>query len=79
MQRDLFAHGRDVMLRNNVIAALRRREVAAGWEAPAVLPAEYPRDGLLVPMAALLQTLDAPLGCFSHHNAAADALHSMNP
>ena len=78
MQLDLFADGRNVMLQNDVIAALRSRDVAAGREALAILSAEYPRDSLPAPMAALLHTLDTPPERFSHHNAAADALHAMD-
>lgn len=77
MQLDLFAHGRDAMLRNDAIAALRRRDAVTGREALAVLSAEFPRDGLLVPFEALLNTLAAPVERFSGHDGAADALRSM--
>jgi hypothetical protein len=33
MQLDLFTHGRDVMLQNDVIAALRERDAASGRNA----------------------------------------------
>lgn len=77
MQLDLFAHSRDVMLRNDVIAALRRRDAVAGREALAILAAEFPRDSWLTPTAALLKTLVASPERFRDHNEAADAVHSM--
>jgi hypothetical protein len=78
MQLDLFADGRSVMLRNDVIAAVRMRDVAAARQALAVLSGEYPGDGLLAPTAALLHTLDRPVERFSHHSEAAEALRDMD-
>jgi len=78
MQLDLFAHSRDVMLRNDVIAALRGRDGSAGREARAALAAEFPRDSLLAPLEALLSTLAAPAERFTGHDEAADALCTMD-
>ena len=78
MQLDLFAHSRDVMLRNDVIAALRKRDAGAGREALAVLSAEYPRDSLLAPLQVLLNTLAAPVERFPGHDGAAVALNTMD-
>jgi hypothetical protein len=54
MQLDLFMHGRDVMLQNDVIAALRRRDAAGATEAFARLAAEFPEHGSLAPLSVLL-------------------------
>ena len=78
MQLDLFAHTRDVMLRNDVIAAVRRRDVSAGWEAWAVLSAEYPHDPLLVPLQALLNAPTTPMERFSDRDGAAVAVQTMD-
>jgi hypothetical protein len=78
MQLDLFAHSRDVMLRNDVIAALRKGDRNAAQEAWAVLSAEYPRDDLLAPLQALSNILAAPWQSFSDHDGAADALRIMD-
>ena len=78
MQLDLFSDNRNVMLQNDVVAALRRRDQIAGGETLAILSAEYPRDRLLMPLAALLNTLAAVPGRFPDHNGVADALHNMD-
>ena len=78
MQLDLFAHNRNAMLRNDVIAALRRRNEIAVRETLALLSAEYPNDGLLKSMAALLDTLIAPQERFSDHGRVAEALHTLD-
>ena len=77
MQLDLFAHSRDVVLRNDVIAALRMRDRVLGGQTLARLSAEYPRDSLLMPLATLLDTLATPAERFPDHNAVADALRTM--
>ena len=78
MQLDLFAHSRDVMLRNDVIASLRRRDAAAGRQDLAVLRAEYPGDSFLAPANALLDVLAVPCERFLDHDTAADALRAMD-
>jgi len=78
VQLDLFADGRSVMLRNDAIAAVRRRDGAGARNALAALSAEYPGDDLLAPLAVLLATLDAPVRHFSDHDAADSALHGMD-
>jgi hypothetical protein len=77
VQLDLFAHSRDVMLRNDVIAALRGRDAVAGRERLAVLRAEYPEDALLAPATVLLESMSAPHQRFADHDAAAGALRAM--
>ena len=78
MQLDLFTHNRNAMLRNDVIAALRRRDEAAGRETLALLSAEYPNDSLLKSMAELLDTLIAPQERFSDHGRVAEELHTLD-
>ncbi len=77
LQLDLFAHGRDVILRNGVIGALRRRDAIGVGEALAALRSEYPADRLLEPLAALLDAIGAPAAPFADHRQAAAALEAM--
>ncbi|MCC6474896.1 MAG: hypothetical protein IT514_14265 [Burkholderiales bacterium] len=60
MQLDLFTHTRDVALRNDVIAALRARDACAARQALSMLAAAYPQDGLLAPLALLLNSVSDP-------------------
>ena len=64
-QLDIFAHSRDVMLRNDVLHALERRDAAAAGAAWRVLADAYPADPDLAPLDLLARTLaqpcDAPL------------------
>lgn len=53
MQFDLFEHCRDVMLRNDVLHALERRDLPASERALELFAQEYPQDPTL-PMLALL-------------------------
>jgi hypothetical protein len=57
MQLDLFAHSRDVMLRNDATNALRARDIGAARKALAALAGERPDDPLLAPAAILLDCL----------------------
>lgn len=59
MQLDIFEHSRDVMLRNAVIDALKRRDAGAAEAAVAALVGEYPADPLLPDMAVLCHRLRA--------------------
>ena len=59
-QLDIFADSRDVMLRNDLLHALARREGAAGRHALAQLAEGYPADALLAPAELLLSALVAP-------------------
>jgi hypothetical protein len=77
LQLDLFAHGRDVILRNGVSAALRRRDAAGAREALAALCSERPGDRLLAPFATLLEAVAAPAARFAGHRQAAAALRAM--
>ena len=58
-QLDIFADSFDVMLRNDVLAALERRDAPAAAAATQRLAAEYPTDADLVCLQLLAQTLSA--------------------
>ena len=77
MQFDLFMHGRNVMLQNDIVAALRDRDEAAGRQALAIFATEFPEHELLAPMAILLNTLVMPAELFADHNSAAASLRDM--
>jgi hypothetical protein len=74
MQLDLFAHSRDVMLRNDLVMALRARDLAAGRKAHAKLAAECPQEALLAPAAILLEQLGRRLRPFADPLAASQAV-----
>lgn len=78
MQLDLFTHSRDVMLQNDVIAALRERDCVKGQQALALLAAEFPGHELVAPLTALLQASAAPVETFTDHRAAEARLHVMD-
>ena len=78
MQLDLFMHGRNIMLQNDVVAALRERDVFAGRQAFAVFAAEFPDQEILTPLTTLLNTLDASAERFADHKRVASALHAMD-
>lgn len=64
-QLDIFAHSRDVMLRNDVLEALERRDAAGARAAWRALAAEFEADAALSPMNVLVDALeqrrDSPL------------------
>jgi hypothetical protein len=60
-QLDIFEHSRDVMLRNAVIEALRKRDAGACARAIAALAAEYGSDPLLPSLGLLCHRLHAPI------------------
>jgi len=64
MQLDLFAHSRDVMLRNDLATALTQRDAATSRSALAQWACEYPEDpGLAAArllVAALVQAAESP-------------------
>ncbi|HXZ09109.1 MAG TPA: hypothetical protein VEI25_13745 [Paraburkholderia sp.] len=73
-QLDIFADSRDVMLRNDVLEPLQRREAVSARTALERLAAEYPDDGALPAMTVLVRELErgsrAP---FPDHGALASA------
>jgi hypothetical protein len=78
MQLDLFTHSRDVMLQNDVIAALRERDVVKGQQALAVMKEEYPEHEIVAPITILLNTLTTPMERFADHQAVTARLHAMD-
>ncbi|SEJ90904.1 hypothetical protein [Paraburkholderia diazotrophica] len=58
-QLDIFADSHDVMLRNDVLAPLQRRDATAARTALALLAAEYPDDGALPAMTVLVRELES--------------------
>jgi hypothetical protein len=73
-QLDIFADSRDVMLRNDVLGQLLRRDGAAAREALDQLAAEYPDDGVFAAMSVLTRELErAPAAPFADHAALAVA------
>jgi hypothetical protein len=78
MQLDIFEHSRDLMLRNDVLHALERRDAAPSRAAWLKLQAEYPRDETLAPLDLLVSVLECPPGPpFPDPAAALEALRSM--
>jgi hypothetical protein len=74
MQLDLFSDSRDVMLRNDVVAALRERDCSAGGRAHAALAVEYPDDRMLAPARILLDCLATTPDPFADHAEALQAV-----
>jgi hypothetical protein len=59
MQLDIFDHSRDVMLRNDVMHALQRRDAAGARAAWQALADEFPHDDALGPLAVLIDALES--------------------
>ena len=57
-QLDIFAHSRDVMLRNDVLHALDRRDAADSRTAWLALAGEFPSDPDLPPLGVLARALE---------------------
>ncbi len=71
MQLDIFDHSRDIMLRNDAVHALQRRDainVRKAWQA---LADEFPRDDALDPLAVLIDALESQAAStpFRDHDA----------
>lgn len=58
MQFDIFEHSRDVMLRNDLVEALVRRDAAAARSARQALADAYPEDSALADASVLIEVLD---------------------
>ena len=78
MQFDLFTHSRDVMLRNDLIEALGRRDQSASSTALAALETNYPGDPVIAPARRLLSMLAAEWPCFSDHKALQEAIYHFD-
>ncbi|BCG05068.1 hypothetical protein PPGU19_096360 (plasmid) [Paraburkholderia sp. PGU19] len=73
-QLDIFADSRDVMLRNDVLEQLQQRNATAARTALERLAAEYPGDGALSAMTALVRDLGSgSTAPFADHAALASA------
>jgi hypothetical protein len=59
-QLDIFEDSRDVMLRNDLLHALSRRDAKAARSAWRLFAGEYPRDPVLAPLAVLVAAIEAP-------------------
>ena len=58
-QLDIFADSRDVMLRDDVLEQLQRRNATAARTALERLAGEYPDDGVLPAMTVLVRELES--------------------
>jgi len=58
MQLDIFEHSRDVMLRNDLVEALVRRDATAARSARQALADAYPQDTALADASVLIEVLD---------------------
>lgn len=59
MQLDIFEHGREVMLRNDAVHALERRDASAARQACNQLFREYPADDALPSLRVLTDDIEA--------------------
>jgi hypothetical protein len=59
-QLDIFEDSRDVMLRNDLLHALSRRDAKAARSAWRLFADEYPRDPALAQLAVLVAAIEAP-------------------
>ena len=77
-QLDIFAHSRDVMLRNDVLHALDRRDAAGARAAWLVLASEFPADPDLPSLDVLARALEAPCDTpLPNHDALARERHRL--
>jgi hypothetical protein len=73
-QLDIFADSRDVMMRNDVLAPLERRDAVAARTALERLAGEYPDDDALPAMSVLVLELErGSTAPFTDHGALTDA------
>jgi hypothetical protein len=74
MQLDIFEHSRDVMLRNDALQALQRRDPVAARAAWQALATECPRDPNLPSLDVLVAVLEPVDSAPFEHPAAAQAV-----
>lgn len=72
-QFDLFRDGRDIVLRNDVIAALEKRDAVGARETLRRLTADYPKDTSAPALEILVQSLEQPFSPMLSHEALRDA------
>ena len=74
MQLNIFDHSRDVMLHNDVVDALARRDSSAARSAWYVFKDEFPTNDTLPALEVLIDALECCVGAaFSDHDAVCDA------
>jgi hypothetical protein len=78
MQLDIFEDSRDLMLRNDVLHALERRDAAVARQAWRRFAAEFAGDATLAPLDRLVRALEQPEAApFDTAPQAAAALHIL--
>ncbi|MEO8925237.1 MAG: hypothetical protein ABI330_20820 [Caldimonas sp.] len=79
MQLDIFDHSRDVMLRNDVVDALERREASLASAAWRAFANEFPHDDTLSALAVLIEALEgSTVAVFAAHDALRDARRTLD-
>jgi hypothetical protein len=79
MQLDIFDHSRDIMLRNDVVDALERRDASTARAAWLIFSKEFPLDDTLSPLAVLIDALEhRTCASFLDHGAVSDARRLLN-
>ena len=79
MQLDIFDHSRDVMLRNDVVDALARRDASAARSAWRILSDEFRSDDALPALAELIEAVERRAGTvFADHDAVREARCMLN-
>jgi hypothetical protein len=79
MQLDIFNDSRDVMLRNDVLSALQRYDVAGARRALQALANEYPDDVAQVHFGSIVNALAGRSTVpFDHHEAALQARRALS-
>ena len=78
MQLDLFMHGRDVMLQNDVIAALRERDATSAKRAFDRFASEFPHHETIASFETLLATLASPARPVTDHEEVAARVREID-
>ena len=79
MQLDIFDHSRDVMLRNDIVDALARRDASQARIAWQILDESFPTDGALPAFAVLIEAVEGRAEpVFGDHDAVAEARSVLN-
>lgn len=67
MQLDIFEHSRDIMLKNDVIGALERRDATAARSKCAALYREYPDSVCMQDLDLMIEALEKPIPRIQTH------------
>ncbi len=73
MQLDIFGHSRDVMLKNDVIGALKRRDALGARTSRTILFREYPELSGLADLDTMIDALEQPIPRIHAHPELATA------